>query len=48
MQAGDEWSALEAVVRLELLMEARGLLIEHGTANRFPSSVSARATAGAG
>ena len=30
--AGDEWSAMEAVVRLELLLEARGLLIEDATA----------------
>ena len=30
--AGDEWSAMEAVVRLELLLKASGLLIEDGTA----------------
>src|SRR6266436_2396177 len=30
--ARDEWSAMEAVVHLELLLEARGLLIEQGTA----------------
>jgi len=30
--ARDEWSAMEAVVRLELLLEAGGLLIEEGTA----------------
>src|SRR5262249_29455102 len=35
--AGDEWSAMEAVVRLELLLEARGLLIEDGTALTSPS-----------
>ena len=30
--ARDEWSAMEAVVRLELLLEAGGLLIEERTA----------------
>jgi hypothetical protein len=30
--AQDEWSAMEAVVRLELLLEAEGLLIEERTA----------------
>jgi hypothetical protein len=30
--AGDEWSAMEAVVHLELLLEAGGLLIEESTA----------------
>ena len=35
--AGDEWSAMEAVVRLELLLEARGLLIEDETALASPS-----------
>jgi hypothetical protein len=30
--ARDEWSAMEAVVHLELLLEAEGLLIEEGTA----------------
>jgi len=30
--ARDEWSAMEAVVQLELLLEAGGLLIEQGTA----------------
>ena len=30
--ARDEWSAMEAVVHLELLLEAGGLLIEEGTA----------------
>jgi hypothetical protein len=30
--ARDEWSAMEAVVHLELLLEARGLLIEERTA----------------
>jgi len=30
--ARDEWSAMEAVVHLELLLEASGLLIEQGTA----------------
>jgi hypothetical protein len=31
--ARDEWSAMEVIVRLELLLEARGLLIEEGTAH---------------
>jgi hypothetical protein len=30
--ARDEWSAMEAVVHLELLLEAGDLLIEEGTA----------------
>jgi hypothetical protein len=30
--AGDEWSAMEAIVHFELLLEAGGLLIEEGTA----------------
>jgi hypothetical protein len=30
--AWDEWSAMEAVVHLELLLETRELLIEEGTA----------------
>jgi hypothetical protein len=30
--ARDEWSAMEAVVHLELLLEARGVLIEDRTA----------------
>jgi hypothetical protein len=30
--AGDEWSAMEAVVHLELLLEAGDLLIEKSTA----------------
>jgi hypothetical protein len=30
--ARDEWSAMEVVVQLELLLEARGLLIEEGAA----------------
>ena len=30
--ARDEWSAMEAVVKLELLLEAEGLLIEEETA----------------
>jgi hypothetical protein len=30
--AGDEWSAMEAVVHLELLLEAGDLLIEESTA----------------
>jgi hypothetical protein len=30
--ARDEWSAMEAVVNLELLLEAEGLLIEEETA----------------
>ena len=29
--ARDEWSAMEAVVRLELMLEAEGLLIEERT-----------------
>ena len=33
--ARDEWSAMEAVVHLELLLEAGGLLIEESTA--YPS-----------
>jgi hypothetical protein len=35
--AGDEWSAMEAVVHLELLLETRGLLIEEETACASPS-----------
>jgi len=31
--ARDEWSAMEAVVHLELVLEAGGLLIEEGTAS---------------
>jgi hypothetical protein len=31
--AGDEWSAMEAVVHLELLLEAGDLLIEESTAD---------------
>jgi hypothetical protein len=31
--ARDEWSAMEAVVQLELLLEAEGLLIEERTAH---------------
>jgi hypothetical protein len=36
--ARDEWSAMEAVVKLELLLEARDLLIEESRAytSRFP------------
>ncbi len=34
--ARDEWSAMEAVVRLELLLEAEGLLIEERTAHASP------------
>ena len=30
--ARDEWSAMEAVVKLELLLEAEGLLVEKETA----------------
>jgi hypothetical protein len=30
--ARDEWSAMEAIVHFELLVEAGGLLIEEGTA----------------
>jgi hypothetical protein len=32
--AVDEWSAMEVVVHLELLLEARDLLIEDSTASR--------------
>ena len=35
--ARDEWSAMEAVVKLELLLEAEGLLIEKETAYAFRS-----------
>ena len=35
--AGDEWSAMEAVVHLELLLEAEGLLIEERTAHASAS-----------
>jgi hypothetical protein len=35
--AKDEWSALEAVVQFELLLEKRGLLIEEGAAHAFTS-----------
>jgi len=35
--ARDEWSAMEAVVHLELLLEAEGLLIEERTAHASPS-----------
>ena len=31
--ARDEWGAMEAVVHLELLLEAEGLLSEEGTAH---------------
>jgi hypothetical protein len=31
-EASDEWSAMEAVVKLELLLEAEGLLIEEKSA----------------
>ena len=34
--ARDEWSAMEAVVHLELLLEAEGLLIEEKTAHASP------------
>jgi hypothetical protein len=34
--ARDEWSAMEAVVDLELLLEAEGLLIEEGKAHASP------------
>ncbi len=34
--AEDEWSAMEAVVHLELLLEAEGLLIEERTAHASP------------
>src|SRR5260370_24363461 len=36
--ARDEWSAMEAVVHLELLLEAGGPLIEKGTADASPSA----------
>jgi hypothetical protein len=35
--ARDEWSALEAVVQLELLLEAEGLLIEERTSDASPA-----------
>ena len=35
--ARDEWSAMEAVVQLELLLEAEGLLIEERRAHARPS-----------
>jgi hypothetical protein len=35
--ARDEWSAMEAVVHLELLLEAEGLLIEERTTRGSPS-----------
>src|SRR6266699_4005550 len=34
--ARDEWSAMEAVVHLELILEAEGLLIEERTAHASP------------
>jgi hypothetical protein len=34
--AWDEWSAMEAVVQLELLLEAEGLLIEERPAHASP------------
>jgi hypothetical protein len=34
--ARDEWSAMEAVVHLELLLEAEGLLIEERTTHAAP------------
>ena len=34
--AWDEWSAMEAVVHLELFLEAEGLLIEEKTAHASP------------
>jgi hypothetical protein len=34
--ARDEWSAMEAVVQLELLLEAEGLLIEERTTHASP------------
>ena len=34
--ARDEWSAMEAVVHLELLLEAEGLLIEERTTHASP------------
>jgi hypothetical protein len=34
--ARDEWSVMEAVVHLELLLEAEGLLIEERTAQTSP------------
>jgi hypothetical protein len=38
--AVDEWSAMEAVVHLELLLEAEDLLIEKSTAYAAPSGHS--------
>jgi hypothetical protein len=36
--ARDEWSAMEAVIHFELLLEAQGLLIEDTTAYASPSA----------
>jgi len=36
--ARDEWSAMEAVVKLELLLEAEGLLVEQETADSSRSA----------
>jgi hypothetical protein len=41
--ARDEWSAMEVVVHLELLLEARGLLVEERTAHTFSRSPQSRA-----
>jgi hypothetical protein len=41
--AQDEWSAMEAVVHLELLLEAEGLLIEERTVHASPPEDRPRA-----
>jgi hypothetical protein len=43
--AWDDWSAMEAVVKLEMLLEAEGLLIEDKRAPASPSSLQNRARA---
>jgi hypothetical protein len=43
--ARDEWSAMEAVVKLELLLEAEGLLIEKETAYASSRSDQGRSRA---
>jgi hypothetical protein len=41
--ARDEWSAMEAVVHLELLLEAEGLLIEERSSRFSPGQDRFRA-----
>ncbi len=43
--AWDEWSAMEAVVKLEILLEAEGLLIENKPDPSSTSSLQYRARA---